>query len=445
MTEGLGRLGELALRYASFYGGKIEMIPRVPVTGLDDFSILYTPGVAAVCNAIRERPELNMEYTSRWNTIAVITDGSRVLGLGKIGPEASMPVMEGKAVIFKYLGGVDAVPIPIAPHEEEKIVEVVKALEPAFGGINLEDIESPKCFYILDKLRKELKIPVWHDDQLGTAGATLAALINSLKLTDRKMRQTKIVLFGAGASNIATARILIAAGADPGELILVDRKGILHPEREDMDELMLKNHWKYTLAIDTNKDRVAGDVREAMKGSDVLVAASTPGPGIIKKEWISKMNKNAIVFALANPIPEIWPEEAKQGGATIVATGRSDFPNQVNNSLVFPSVFRGALDVRARSITDGMIISASNALAEFREEMGMNRDHIVPTMDDWKVYPHVAAAVAEKAVEEGLALKKLTRNEELYRAEQIIAKARRTMSVMLQSELILMPPKIKEA
>ncbi|MCS7133696.1 MAG: NADP-dependent malic enzyme, partial [Candidatus Caldarchaeum sp.] len=345
---------ELAVKSAPYYGGKLEIVPKIPVRSLEDFSIWYTPGVAAVSKAISMNKELSFDYTWRWNTIAVVTNGSRVLGLGNIGPEAALPVMEGKSLIFKFLGGVDAFPICLNISDPEKFVEVVKTLEPGLGGINLEDISSPQCFYILDRLRNEMSIPVWHDDQLGTAAATLAGLYNALKLVDKKLNEVSIVLFGAGASNIATARIFEKAGVDMSKLILIDTKGILHSERDDIDELMLHNPWKYELALKTNRAKVTGGPENALEGADVLIAASSPGPGKIKKEWVAKMADKPITFLLANPVPEMWPWEAKEAGAAVVATGRSDFPNQVNNSLVFPSVFRGALDVRARTITDTM-------------------------------------------------------------------------------------------
>ncbi|MEM3539264.1 MAG: NADP-dependent malic enzyme, partial [Nitrososphaerales archaeon] len=390
ITEEVSRL---ALKYSLFYRGKIEIIPKVPIRDLNDLAIWYTPGVAAVSKAIENNKELSFDYTCRWNTIAIITDGSRVLGLRDIGPEASIPVMEGKALIYKYLGGVDAIPLPINAYDPDKMIEVIKSLQPAFGGINLEDIASPKCFYIFDRLREEMEIPIWHDDQQGTAGATLASLINSLKLTGRKLRGTKIVFFGVGAANIANARLIIKAGADPGDLILIDSKGIIYPEREDLDELKIKNRWKYELAIKTNKERISGDFVKAFDNADVLISASKSGPGVVKKEWISRMNDKAIVFTLANPIPEIWPWEAKDAGAYIVATGRSDFPNQVNNSLIFPSMFRGVLDVRAKAIVDDMVIVAAEELAKFAEEKGLNKDYIIPNMTEWEVYPRVACKV----------------------------------------------------
>src|SRR5712692_991998 len=434
------KFSELALKYSKFYAGKIQVSPKVPVRDLKDFSIWYTPGVAAVSRLIAENKDLSFEYTGRWNTIAIVTDGSRVLGLGNIGPEGAMPVMEGKSLIFKYLGGVDAVPLTVKTQSQDEIIDLVQKLEPTFGGINLEDTESPKCFAILEELRKTMNIPVWHDDQQGTAGATLAGLITSLKLTNRKMSETRITFLGSGAANIATARLLKSAGADLGNLLLVDSKGILNPERSDIDELMLKNRWKYQLSIDTNKERLEGGLPEALKGVDVLIAASKPGPGIIKKEWIRSMNKDAIVFLLANPVPEMWPQEAKEAGAKIVATGRSDFPNQVNNSLVFPGVFRGALAARARTITDEMVIDAARELSSYVEEKGCNEECIIPNMEEWDVYPRVATAVAMKAVDLGLSRRKLSRQEFYDESQMIIQKARETLGLLLENGIIPPPP-----
>ncbi len=430
----------LAMRYSKFYGGKISVMPNVPIRSLDDFSIWYTPGVAAVSRAIEKDHDLSFELTSRWNTIAIVSDGTRVLGLGNVGPEAAMPVMEGKAMIFKYLGGVNAVPITVGVHDQQEIFNTVKALEPAFGGFNLEDIESPKCFFLLDSLRKEVKVPVWHDDQQGTAGATLAGLFSAIKLTGRKAADTKIVFLGTGAANIATVRILTSAGFEAGNIIMVDSSGILEPEREDMDELSLHNPWKYDIAIKTNAERVKGGLEEALNGADVLVAASKPGPSTFPKEYIKGMNRNSIVFALANPVPEIWPWEAKEMGARIVATGRSDFPNQVNNSIIFPSLFRGALDCRASTITDEMIVAASSELAKYAHDNGANDDHIIPTMQDWDVYPKVAAAVAMKAVEQRIARHSMSSKKFHDRAKAIMDASKSMVSTLIKNKLIKMPP-----
>jgi malate dehydrogenase (oxaloacetate-decarboxylating) len=442
VVEELDRPSKAAVKAAPYYGGKLEIIPKIPVRSLEDFAVWYTPGVAAVCKAIKENRDLSFEYTWRWNTIAVITNGTRVLGLGNIGPEAAMPVMEGKSLIFKFLGGVDAFPLCLNIQDPDKFVEVVKTLEPGLGGVNLEDISSPECFYILDKLRKEMSIPVWHDDQLGTAAATLAGLFNALKITGRKLNRSRIVLLGAGAANIATARLLEKAGADMSKMILVDTRGILHAEREDMDELMLKNPWKYELGLKTNREKRSGDVPEALRDADVLIAASRPGPGVLKKEWIKSMAENPVVFLLANPVPEMWPWEAKEAGAAVVATGRSDFPNQVNNSLVFPAVFRGVLDIRAKTITDTMVLHAAWALANYVPEEKLTPDYIIPTMQEWEVYVHVAAAVAEKASEEGVARRPMTYEEELVNARNVIERARKVLISLMDLKLIKPFPQV---
>jgi malate dehydrogenase (oxaloacetate-decarboxylating) len=442
VVEELDRPSKAAVKAAPYYGGKLEIIPKIPVRSLEDFAVWYTPGVAAVCKAIKENRDLSFEYTWRWNTIAVITNGTRVLGLGNIGPEAAMPVMEGKSLIFKFLGGVDAFPLCLNIQDPDKFVEVVKTLEPGLGGVNLEDISSPECFYILDKLRKEMSIPVWHDDQLGTAAATLAGLFNALKITGRKLNRSRIVLLGAGAANIATARLLEKAGADMSKMIIVDTRGILHAEREDMDELMLKNPWKYELGLKTNREKRSGDIPEALRDADVLIAASRPGPGVLKKEWIKSMAEDPVVFLLANPVPEMWPWEAKEAGAAVVATGRSDFPNQVNNSLVFPAVFRGVLDIRAKTITDTMVLHAAWALANYVPEEKLTPDYIIPTMQEWEVYVHVAAAVAEKASEEGVARRPMTYEEELVNARNVIERARKVLISLMDLKLIKPFPQV---
>ncbi|MDA4126991.1 MAG: NADP-dependent malic enzyme [Thaumarchaeota archaeon] len=429
-----------ALVYSKFYAGKVEVAPKVPVRSLDDFAIWYTPGVAAVSKAIEADPDLSFDYTGRWNTVAVVTDGSRVLGLGKIGPEGALPVMEGKALIYNYLGGVNAIPLPVRVGSEEELISFVKALEPSLGGVNLEDIESPKCFEVLDRLRAEMKIPVWHDDQQGTAGVTLAALYNALEVTGRKLKGSRIVLFGAGSANIATERLLVEAGVDSRDIVVLDTKGILYPEREDVDKLMLKNKWKYEIAIHTNGDRITGGLEEALEGADVLVAAAGQGPDAITRDQVSRMNKRAITFFLANPVPEMLPGAAHKAGAEVVATGRSDYPNQVNNSLLFPAIFRGALDVRARTITDQMVIDAAKELAAFAKERGLSKNYIIPTMVQWEVYPRVAAAVSQAAVREGQARRRLSRKESFRMAMEMIEHSRKVMSSLRRSGIIRDPP-----
>lgn len=335
---------QLALKYHPFYRGKIEIVPKCPIRSFDDFAIWYTPGVAEACNVIKANPEAVYENTNKWNTVAIVTDGSRILGLGDIGPEAGLPVMEGKALLYKYLGGIDAFPICLGTKKTEDIISAVKWIQPSFGGINLEDIAQPKCFEILDALQGQLDIPVWHDDQQGTATVVLAGFVNALKFVNKKISEVKVTLIGAGAANVALARLLILTGAKPGNIILVDSKGILHRNRKDLEQTSPK---KWKLCQITNSEGRVGGMDVAMNGADACVALSTPGPGVIRKELVSKMSSEAIVFACANPIPEIWPWEAEEAGAAVVATGRSDFPNQLNNSLGFPGIFRGTIDVCA--------------------------------------------------------------------------------------------------
>jgi malate dehydrogenase (oxaloacetate-decarboxylating) len=423
-----------AIAYSEYYKGKIQVLPKVPVRGLQDFSFWYTPGVAAVSLKIAKERDSSFELTGRWNSVAILTDGSRVLGLGNVGPEAAMPVMEGKSLIFNVLGAVNAVPVPIRIASREEFISVAKALEPTFGGFNLEDIESPKCFYILETLQKSLSIPAWHDDQLGTACITLAGVINALRVVNKKIEDTKVVLLGSGAANIAAAHLLAAAGFKKGNMTLADSKGILEPEREDIDSLMINNPWKYELAMQTNSERLRGPSEKAFNGADVIISASKPGPGTIKPEWIRTMNNDGIVFALANPIPEIWPEEAKKAGAKIVATGRGDFPNQVNNSLVFPGVFRGVLDARAKGVNFDIMVTASYEIANFVKNP--DEDHIVPTMDDWELYPSVASAVASKTVEMGLARKTNSR-EGFYKTAQELIEFNRNMFLKLMDEKLI--------
>ena len=433
-------LSERALYLARFYQGKVETVPKVPIRSLDDFGLWYTPGIAAVSRAIQADRDASFELTGRWNTIAIVTDGSRVLGLGDIGPEAALPVMEGKALLFKYLGGVDAVPLPIRVDSAQALVETVERIAPSFGGVNLEDIASPKCFLVLEQLQKRLPVPVWHDDQLGTAASTVAGLLNALKLTGRSIGHVRTVLLGAGAANLATARLLIALGHDPSDLTLVDSNGILHAEREDLDELMLRNPWKYRIALATDGGGRKGTLADALEGADVLLAASTPGPHTVKPEEIRKMAKRAIVFALANPVPEIYPSAAEEAGAEIVATGRSDFPNQVNNSLIFPGVFRGVLDARARSIPDEIVLAAAHELAARAEDVGLTTTHILPTMEETGVFPHVAAAVAVKSVDLGIARRRYSRSEFLERARARMARPAELARALERAGLIAPMP-----
>jgi malate dehydrogenase (oxaloacetate-decarboxylating) len=427
-----------ALKLHPFYKGKIGVMPKCVVRSVADFAIWYTPGVAAACKDIEAHPEMVYEHTNKGNMVAVISDGTRVLGLGDIGPEAAIPVMEGKALIFKYLGGVDAFPICLDTKDPDKIIETVKLLQPSFGGVNLEDLSQPKCFRILDTLRKECRIPIWHDDQQGTAAVTVAGLINALKVVNKPIDSVKVTMVGAGAANVRISHLIMKAGVKPENIIMCDSKGTLHKGRTEL-QAEFKEKWE--LCQITNGQNVVGQIPEAMKGADVLIALSQPGPDVIKKEWISTMAKDAIVFVCANPIPEIWPWEAKEAGARVVATGRSDFPNQVNNSLCFPAIFRGTLDVRATTISDEMCLEASISLAEFAEKhKGINEDCLLPTMDEWEVFPYQAAAVGMKAVEQGLAQLTHTR-EELYTiASKTIKHSRDEIELLMKEGLIPPPP-----
>ena len=420
-----------AMRLHPYYRGKVEVALKARVRDFNDFAIWYTPGVAAPCRAIAENPELVYEHTHKWNTVAVVSDGTRVLGLGDIGPKAGLPVMEGKALLYKYLGGVDAWPIMLDTKDPDKIIETVLLIQPGFGGVNLEDISQPKCFRVLDTLKARAEIPVWHDDQQGTATVTLAGLINSLKIVGKKIDEVEIAFIGSGASNVAVSRLIFACGATPGLCRVVDSKGILHKGRKDIELRKAEFVDKWKMCLTTNADGRQGGPAEAMQGADVVIALSKPGPGTILPEWVSGMAKGAIVFACANPVPEIWPWEAKEAGATIVATGRSDFPNQVNNSLGFPGIFRGTLDVRASTITDPMCLAAANALAGMAEEKGLTSEYILPNMDEWEVFSREAAAVAAKAVEEGVARKPMTYDEELKNAEAIIRRSRNLTQTMM--------------
>jgi malate dehydrogenase (oxaloacetate-decarboxylating) len=433
---------QLAPPMHRFYEGKVQVMPKCAITSPDDFAIWYTPGVAAPCKEIQANPEKSFELTNRWNYVAVVSDGTRVLGLGDIGPEAAMPVMEGKALLFKYLGGVDAFPICLKTKDPEEIIRACELIEPSFGGINLEDIEKPKCFHVLEKTRERLQIPVWHDDQQGTATVILAGLMNAFKIVGKKPKESIITLIGAGSANIRTAYVLIRWGIKPGNIIMVDTKGIIYPGRKDITKE--EDPWKYDLAQKTNAEGRKGDIAEAFKGVDAVVAASKPGPGTIKKEWIRTMADNSIIFACANPIPEIWPWEAKEAGARIVATGRSDFPNQVNNSLGFPAIFRGVLDVKAKTVTDDMCIAAAQELAKFAEERGMHENDILPRMEEWEVYPREAVACALKSIDEGVARVKPSRKELYERAVAIIQNARKSTEILMKQGLIKPPPPEKE-
>jgi len=428
-----------AMELHPFYRGKIETALKCCVRSIDDFAIWYTPGVAAPCRDIAANPDRIYDHTNKSNSVAVISDGTRVLGLGDIGPKAAMPVMEGKILLFKYLGGVDGFPICLDTKDPDKFIETVLLLQPSFGGINLEDIAQPKCFRILDTLRAEAEIPVWHDDQQGTATVTLAGLMNALKVVGKKKEDVHVTYIGSGASNVACSRLAFSWGIDPAKAKMVDSKGVLGKHRQD---LYMRRHEyvdKWRLCETTNAAGTEGGIPEALKDADVVIALSKPGPGTLLPEWIELMARDAIVFACANPVPEIWPWEALEAGAAIVATGRSDFPNQVNNSLGFPGIFRGALDVRASTITDEMCFAAAEALAkQVGDQLGP--EHILPTMDDWRVFAYEAAAVGQKASEQGLARVAMSYDELFENATRMIKRSHKITEMMMEQEFIAQCP-----
>jgi malate dehydrogenase (oxaloacetate-decarboxylating) len=376
--------------FALHRGGKMQIAATVPVRDAEDLSLAYTPGVARVCTAIAEQPQLVHEYTWKSQVVAVVTDGTAVLGLGDIGPEASLPVMEGKAILFKQFGGVDAVPIALDCTGVDEIVETVVRLAPSFGGINLEDISAPRCFEIEDRLKERLDIPVFHDDQHGTAVVTLAALRNAVRLNGRSLGELRAVISGAGAAGVAIARILVEAGI--GDVAVADRKGVVHTGRDDL------NAAKRTLASFTNRAGLTGSLEEALDGADVFIGVSG---GTVREEAVARMAEGCFVFAMANPTPEIHPEIAHKYAA-VVATGRSDYPNQINNVLAFPGIFAGALQVRASRITEGMKIAAAEALAAVVDGE-LAADRVIPSPFDARVAPAVTAAVAAAARAEGVA------------------------------------------
>ncbi len=430
---------EKAMNWLGQYHGEVQVLPKVPIHGAEDFAVWYTPGVAEPCRAIASNPDLVYETTGKGNRIAIVTDGSRILGLGDIGPLAGLPVMEGKAMLFKYLGGVDAVPICVNVHDVDGIVETVERIAPAFGGINLEDIAQPKCFAILDRLRLLLDIPVWHDDQQGTATVVLAGLLNALTLVHKDIASVKIAMIGMGAANVANFRLLTHYGVAPHNIIAVDTEGTLHAERPDIGRLHDEFPDKWRVAVQTNLDHRTGGIEAALEGADVCLAFSSAEGAVIKPAWVEAMAPDAIVFACANPIPEIYPEEALAAGARIAATGRSDYPNQVNNSLAFPGIFRGALDVRARSITDEMALAAAAALAEAASDAGLRDDHILPTMAEWEVVPRIAAAVGMQAQRQGIARVGMTAEGLEAKAYRQIVEARSATDALMDAGIIAEP------
>ena len=373
--------------------GKLEITPRAKVDSKEALSLAYTPGVAEPCLVIQKDVEKSYELTRRWNTVAVVTDGTAVLGLGDIGPEAGMPVMEGKCVLFKAFGDVDAIPLCVRTKDVEEIVKTVSLLAGSFGGVNLEDISAPRCFEIEKRLKEICDIPIFHDDQHGTAVVTLAGLINALKLTGKKIEEVKIVTSGAGAAGIAIIKLLLSMGAK--HVIMTDREGAIYKGRENLNPI------KMEMAEITNLSMEKGSLSDVIKNADVFIGVSAPGT--LNKDMVKSMAEKPIIFACANPVPEIYPEEAKEAGAAVVSTGRSDFPNQINNVLCFPGIFRGALDVRAKDINDEMKVAAAYAIAELVSDKELNAEYILPAAFDKRVKDAVAKAVAEAAKKSGVA------------------------------------------
>ena len=392
MSENLS-VKEKALKLHKDNQGKLEVISKVPVNTKEDLSLAYTPGVAEPCLKIKENYDDIYEYTSKGNIVAVVTNGTAVLGLGDIGAGAGLPVMEGKAVLFKTFAGVDAFPICLNSKNVDEIINTVKLMEPSFGGINLEDIKAPECFEIERRLKEEMNIPVFHDDQHGTAIVVLAAIINSLKVTKRNIADAKFVINGAGSAGISIAKLLMRAGAK--HVTMVDRIGIIEESQEWMNDAQKE------IAKVTNREHLTGTLAEAVKGADAFIGVSAPG--VLTKEMVSTMAKDSIVFAMANPVPEIFPDEAKAGGALVAGTGRSDYPNQVNNLLAFPGIFRGALDVRATDINEEMKIAAAYGIAELIPESELTPDYVIPAATDRRISPIVASFVAKAAIDTGIA------------------------------------------
>ncbi len=434
----------LALEAHRFYGGKIQVLPRASLPGFQWFNAWYTPGVSAVSTGIRDDADESFELSWRGNVVAVVSDSTRVLGDGDVTPPGGLGVMEGKAFLMKVLGGVDAVPICMdsrdasGRNDPEVMIDFVRRLAPSFGAVNLEDISQPNCFRVLDELREACDIPVWHDDAQGTGCVTLAGLINALKVAGKELKDCRIVFNGAGASNTTIARLILQAGADPARVAMFDSRGGLHAGREDI-ERDPRFYRKWEICRATNPGR-GNDVAEALKGADALISLSRPGPDVIRPEWVGGMAKNAIVFACANPVPEIYPHAAKAAGALVVATGRGDFPNQVNNSLGFPGILKGALLVRAKKITDAMAIAAARTIAGFAERQGLAPDRIMPRMTDEAVFSETAAEVARQAAADGVARRVVTPERVRERAAGDIADAHRALEMLMTSGLIAPPP-----
>jgi malate dehydrogenase (oxaloacetate-decarboxylating) len=436
-------LKELSLSTHKFYGGKMATVPKAGIYGFNWFNVWYTPGVSKISTTIRDNNDTSFELTNRGNLVAIVSDSTRVLGDGDCTPSGGLGVMEGKAFLMKYLGGVDGIALCVnsknakGEHDPDKIIEFVKMLEPSVGAVNLEDISQPNCFKVLDTLREECNIPVWHDDAQGTGSVTLAGLINALRVVGKEMKNVKIVFYGAGASNTTIARLILHDGADPDKVVMFDTKGSLNKKRKDI-EADKAFYRKWEICQTTNPSCIE-DIETALTGADVLIALSRPGPDVIKPSWIQKMAKKPIIFACANPVPEIYPYAAKEAGAYIIATGRGDFPNQVNNSMGFPGILKGALLVRARKITDEMAIAASYSMANFAMKKGLNPDYIMPTMEETEMFALEAADVATQAVKQGVARIQLSHQQVYDTTLHEIKEARDILNLLMRENFVKKP------
>jgi malate dehydrogenase (oxaloacetate-decarboxylating) len=437
-------LKELSLTAHKFYNGKIMTVPKAGIYGFNWFNVWYTPGVSKISTSIRDNNDLSYDLSNRGNLVAVVSDSTRVLGDGDCTPPGGLGVMEGKAFLMKYLGGVDAVALCMdstndnGKKDPDKIIDFVKMAQPSFGAVNLEDISQPNCFKVLDVLREKCNIPVWHDDAQGTACVTVAGLVNALKVAGKEIGKVRIVLLGAGAANTSIARLILMAGADPSQMSVFDSKGGLHTGREDIkaDKAFYR---KWEICEHTNPGKIK-DIETACKNADVLIALSQPGPDIVKPAWVTSMAQKSIVFACSNPVPEIYPYAAKAAGAYIVATGRGDFPNQVNNSVGFPGILKGALLARAQKITDEMALTAAYSIASYAEKKGITPESIMPTMVETELFAEVSADVAIQAIKDGVSLLKPTRKDVYDRTLADIKEARGTMDVLMKEGYIKEPP-----
>jgi malate dehydrogenase (oxaloacetate-decarboxylating) len=436
-------LKELSRLAHGFYGGKMMTVPKAGLYGFNWFNVWYTPGVSIVSTSIRDNIDSSFELSNRGNLVAVVSDSTRVLGDGDVSASGGLGVMEGKAFLMKYLAGVDGVALCMdsrnakGEHDPDRIIDFVKMLQPSFGAVNLEDISQPNCYKVLDTLREVCDIPVWHDDAQGTGCVTVAGLVNALKVVGKDIGKVRIVMLGAGASNTTIARLIIKAGGDPEKMIIFDTKGSLHKKRDDI-KADPRFYRKWELCVETNPGCVE-EMEVAVKGADVYIALSKSDPNTVKPAWIRAMGPKAIVFACANPVPEIYPHAAIEAGAAIVATGRGDFPNQVNNSLGFPGILKGSLVVRAKKVTDEMALEAAYSIARSAEKKGLRPDYIVPTMQE-DIYPTLAADVATAAVKGGVARKTMTWDEVYKSTDVAIKEARALINRMMEEDFIKKPP-----